>query len=34
MVGDWKTQAMEGLTAVLADRSTAQEMAKSSEAEA
>jgi len=33
MVGDWKRQAMEGLTAVFADRSAAQEAAKSSEAE-
>jgi transposase len=33
MVGDWKRQAMEGLTAVFADRSVAQEAAKSSEAE-
>ena len=33
MVGDWKRQAMEGLTAVFAERSVAQEAAKSSEAE-
>jgi transposase-like protein len=33
MVGEWKRQAMEGLTAVSADRSAAQETAKSSEAE-
>ena len=33
MVGEWKRQAMEGLTAVFADRSVAQEAAKSSEAE-
>ena len=33
MVGEWKRQAMEGLTTVFADRSAAQEMAKSSEAE-
>ena len=33
MVGEWKRQAMEGLTAVFADRSVAQETAKSSEAE-
>jgi transposase len=33
MVGDWKRQAMEGLTAVFADQSAAQETAKSSEAE-
>jgi transposase len=33
MVGEWKKQAMEGLTAVFADRSAAQETAKSSEAE-
>ena len=33
MVGEWKRQAMEGLTAVFADRSAAQETAKSSEAE-
>ena len=33
MVGDWKRQALEGLTAVFADRSVAQETAKSSEAE-
>jgi transposase len=32
MVGDWKRQAMDGLTAVFADRS-AQDAAKSSEAE-
>ena len=33
MVGEWKKQALEGLTAVFADRSAAQEAAKSSEAE-
>ena len=33
MVGEWKKQALEGLTAVFADRSAAQETAKSSEAE-
>src|ERR1700749_1730531 len=33
MVGEWKRQAMEGLTAVFSDRSAAQETAKSSEAE-
>ena len=33
MVNDWKWQAMEGLTAVFADRSAARETAKSSEAE-
>ena len=33
MVGEWKRQAMEGLTAVFADRSVAQEAAKSFEAE-
>ena len=33
MVGEWKRQAMEGLTAVFADRSVDQETAKSSEAE-
>jgi transposase len=33
MVGEWKKQAMEGLTAVFSDRSVAQEAAKSSEAE-
>ena len=33
MVGEWKRQALEGLTAVFADRSVAQETAKSSEAE-
>ena len=33
MVGDWKRQAMEGLRVVFADRSAAQETAKSSEAE-
>jgi transposase len=33
MVGEWKRQAMEGLTAMFADRSAAQETAKSSEAE-
>jgi transposase len=33
MVGEWKKQAMEGLTAVFSDRSVAQETARSSEAE-
>jgi transposase len=33
MVGEWKKQAMDGLTAVFADRSAAQEGAQSSEAE-
>ena len=33
MVGEWKKQAMDGLTAVFADRSVAVETAKSSEAE-
>jgi transposase len=33
MVGEWKKQAMDGLTAVFSDRSAAQETAKSSEAE-
>ena len=33
MVSDWKRQAMEGLTAVFADRSAVQDAAKSSEAE-
>ena len=33
MVGEWKKQVLEGLTAVFADRSAAQETAKSSEAE-
>ena len=33
MVGEWKKQAMDGLPAVFADRSAAQETAKSSEAE-
>ena len=33
MVGEWKKQAMDGLTAVFAERSVAQEAAKSSEAE-
>jgi transposase len=33
MVGEWKKQAMEGLTAVFSDRSEGQETAKSSEAE-
>ena len=33
MVGEWKKQAMDGLTAIFADRSVAQEAAKSSEAE-
>ena len=33
MVGEWKKQAMEGLSAVFSDRSAAQETAKSSEAE-
>ena len=33
MVGEWKKQALAGLTAAFADRSAAQETAKSSEAE-
>ena len=33
MVSEWKKQALAGLTAVFADRSAAQETAKSSEAE-
>ena len=33
LVGDWKRQAMEGLTAVFSGASTAQESAKSSAAE-
>ena len=33
MVGEWKRQALEGLTAVFAERSVAQETTKSSEAE-
>ena len=33
MVGDWKRQAMEGLTAVFAGKATAQEAAKAAEAE-
>ena len=33
MVGDWKRQAMEGLTAMFAGKSAAQESAKASEAE-
>jgi transposase len=33
MVGEWKKQAMEGLTAVFADRSVAEQTAKLSEAE-
>jgi transposase len=33
MVGDWKRQAMEGLTAMFAGKSSAQESAKVSEAE-
>jgi transposase len=33
MVGEWKRQAMDGLTAVFADRSAAQDATKSSEAE-
>ena len=33
MVGEWKKQAMDGLTAVFSDRSSAQETAKASEAE-
>ena len=33
MVGEWKRQAMEGLTAVFSGRSAAQETAKSAEAE-
>jgi transposase len=33
MVGEWKKQATEGLTAVFADRSVADQTARSSEAE-
>ena len=33
MIGEWKRQALEGLTAVFADRLAAQEVTKSSEAE-
>ena len=33
MVGDWKRQAMEGLTAMFAGKSAAQVSAKVSEAE-
>ncbi len=33
MVGEWKKQAMEGLTAVFSGRSEAEQTAKSSEAE-
>ena len=33
MVGEWKKQAMDGLTAVFSDRSAAVEAVKSSEAE-
>ena len=33
MVGEWKKQAMDGLTAVFSDRSAAQETAKSSDGE-
>jgi len=33
MVGEWKRQAMEGLTAVFSGRSAAQETAKATEAE-
>ena len=33
MVSDWKRQATEGLTAVFSERSTAQEVAKSTEVE-
>ena len=33
MVGEWKRQALEGMTAVFAERSVAQEAAQSSEAE-
>jgi transposase len=33
MVGEWKRQAMEGLTAVFSDKATAQESAKVAEAE-
>ena len=33
MVGEWKKQAMEGLSTVFADRSAAQAAARSSEAE-
>ena len=32
-MSDWKRQAMEGLTAVFADRAAAQETAKTAEAE-
>ena len=34
MVGEWKRQAMEGLTAVFSGRSAAQERAKAAEADA
>ena len=33
MAGDWKRQAMEGLTAVFSGKATAQESAKTAEAE-
>jgi transposase len=33
MVGEWKKQAMEGLTSVFSGKSEAQETAKSTEAE-
>ncbi len=33
MVGDWKRQAMEGLTAVFSGKAAAQESAKTAEAE-
>jgi transposase len=33
MVGEWKRQAMEGLTAVFSGRSAAQESAKAAEAD-
>jgi transposase len=33
MVGEWKRQALEGLTAVFADQAVDQETAKSSDAE-
>ena len=33
MVGEWKRQAMEGLTAVFSSKSAAQESAKASEVE-
>jgi transposase len=33
MVGDWKRQAMEGLTAVFSGKSAAEESAKAAEAD-